>query len=75
MSKYLCNLYLQEQDAKYFDWASVFGPDNAFINTFKDLAKELNVVLPLSFFERYNNAFYNSIAVSRLNWYEYLRYI
>lgn len=30
---------------------------------FAKLAKELDVVLPLSFFERANNAFYNSLAV------------
>ena len=28
-----------------------------------DLAKKLNVVLPISFFERDNNAYFNSIAV------------
>ena len=34
----------KEQDAKYFDWASIFGPENKLLNTFKDLAKELHVV-------------------------------
>ena len=27
------------------------------------LAKELRVVLPISFFERYQNSYYNSVAV------------
>ena len=30
---------------------------------FSKLAKELDVVLPISYFERANNAFYNSLAV------------
>ena len=33
------------------------------MNQFSHLAKELSVVLPVSFFERKNNAFYNSIVV------------
>lgn len=36
--------FCQEQDAKYLEWASEVGPDNAFINKFCGLAKELNVV-------------------------------
>jgi N-carbamoylputrescine amidase len=55
--------FCQEQDAKYFDWACVAGPDCEFLNIFRALAKELNVVLPISFFERQNNAFFNSIAI------------
>lgn len=31
--------------------------------SFSKLAKELDVVLPLSFFEKANNAFYNSLVV------------
>jgi N-carbamoylputrescine amidase len=33
------------------------------VNHFKNIAKELSVVLPISFFERKNNAKYNSIAI------------
>jgi N-carbamoylputrescine amidase len=31
--------------------------------SFSNLARELDVVLPLSFFEKANNAFYNSLVV------------
>jgi N-carbamoylputrescine amidase len=37
---------------------------NPTIARFADLAKELGVVLPISFFERANNAHYNSIAIA-----------
>lgn len=37
--------------------------DNETIAGFSDLARELNVVLPISFFERDNNAYYNTISV------------
>ena len=33
------------------------------VEHFRNVARELGVVLPLSVFERANNAFYNSIAV------------
>ena len=51
-----------ERDAKFFDLAHR-GIDNPHVNRFRDLARELQVVLPLSFFERTENAFFNSIAV------------
>ncbi|SMF16201.1 N-carbamoylputrescine amidase [Tistlia consotensis] len=38
--------------------------DNPVVARFADLAKELGVVLPVSFFERANNAHYNSIAIA-----------
>ena len=37
--------------------------DNTAVNVFSKLAKELNVVLPISFFEKKNQAHYNSMAV------------
>jgi N-carbamoylputrescine amidase len=37
--------------------------DSILIKEFTSIAKELRVVLPISFFERHNNAFYNSIAI------------
>ena len=36
---------------------------NPAIARFRELAKELNMVLPVSFFEKANNAFFNSIAI------------
>ncbi len=40
---------------------------NSLIARFADLAKELNIVLPISFFERANNAYFNSIAIADAN--------
>tara|TARA_B110000014_G_C20092594_1_gene572246 strand:- start:114 stop:983 length:870 start_codon:yes stop_codon:yes gene_type:complete len=37
--------------------------NNPLINEMSNLAKKLNVVLPISFFEVDNNAYYNSIAI------------
>ena len=36
---------------------------NPAIARFRELARELNMVLPVSFFEKANNAFFNSIAI------------
>jgi N-carbamoylputrescine amidase len=55
--------FCQEQDIKYFDWAESDIENSSFLTHFANLAKELHVVLPISFFERKNNAFYNSIIV------------
>ena len=50
------------QDPRYFDWA---GPveDHPLIARFAALARELGVVLPVSFFERAGQAYFNSIAI------------
>lgn len=53
--------FCQEQDSKYYEWA--VEKENELIEHFSQLASELNVVLPISFFERANTAFYNSIVV------------
>lgn len=37
--------------------------DHPFIGHFANLAKELNVVLPISFFEKANHAYFNSLAM------------
>jgi N-carbamoylputrescine amidase len=54
--------YHQEQKEKYFDWAHE-EHGHRLIRRFADLAKELHVVLPISFFEKSNNAYFNSIAI------------
>ena len=51
-----------EYDEKIFRLAKPFK-DNAIINEMSAIAKKLNVVLPISYFEKENNAYYNSIAV------------
>jgi N-carbamoylputrescine amidase len=55
---YFCR---EEKDA-FFDWAKpVEG--HPTIARFQKLAKELSVVIPVSFFERDGHAFYNSLAL------------
>ena len=51
-----------EQDPAYFKHAHP-GTANPHLDHFRALAKELEVVLPVSFFEKTNNAHFNSIAI------------
>ena len=51
-----------EYDEKIFSLAKPFK-DNSVINEMAELAKQLNVVLPISYFEVENNAYYNAIAI------------
>ena len=44
--------FCQEEKAKYFEWAHVDSAEDRFLKTFSNLAKELQVVLPISFFEK-----------------------
>ncbi|MDH3440407.1 MAG: N-carbamoylputrescine amidase [Gammaproteobacteria bacterium] len=55
---YFCKDMLTESFALAHD-----GADNALIGRFRDVAKELSVVLPISFFERANNTYFNSIGI------------
>lgn len=55
---YFCKV----QKPELFQLASPFE-GNALITRMSRLARELGVVLPVSFFERANNAYYNSIAI------------
>ena len=54
--------FCKDQFAKHFALAEPFE-GNGLIKEFSALARELNVVLPLSFFERANNAHFNSLAM------------
>ncbi len=54
--------FCQKEKYEYFKLATTVETNKA-ISHFKKIAKELKVVLPISFFERANNVFYNSIAV------------
>ena len=56
------NYFCQKQKEQYINLAKTLE-ENAAVNHFSKVARELNVVLPISFFEKYNNAYYNSIAV------------
>ncbi len=54
--------FCQDQHHPYFDLAAPFA-DNPLIARFAALAAELEVVLPLSYFERAGQAYFNSLAV------------
>jgi N-carbamoylputrescine amidase len=58
-TRYFC----QVQDPRYFDLAETFE-ESQIIDRFADLARELGVVIPIPFFERDNNNYYNSVAVA-----------
>jgi len=51
-----------DQSPQHFLLATMLA-DNPAIKHFRAVARELQVVLPISFFERANNAYYNSVAV------------
>lgn len=55
--------FCQKEKYEYFDLAIENIQESSFYKTFRDLAKELNVVIPLSFFEKSGVAYYNSITV------------
>ena len=54
--------FCQVHDFDYFKLATSVA-DNAAINHFKALAKELDIVLPISFYEKSGNTFFNSVTV------------
>lgn len=51
-----------EQDPAYLELAETVA-DSKLLRRFSALARELGVVLPVSFFERGNNAYFNSVAI------------
>ena len=55
---YFCIQY----DEEIFKLAQTFE-NNKILDQMSKIAKDLNVVLPISFFEKENNAYFNSIAV------------
>lgn len=54
--------FCQKEKAAFYKYAAEVE-NNKAISHFKKIAKELAVVLPISFYEKKNNARYNSIAV------------
>jgi N-carbamoylputrescine amidase len=54
--------FCQQEKYEYLKLATTLS-ENAAIKKFKEIAKELNVVLPISFFERAGNTTFNTIAV------------
>jgi N-carbamoylputrescine amidase len=56
------NYFCQKQKPEYLSFAVPLEENAAFLH-FQKLAKELKVVLPISFYERSGNCLYNSVAV------------
>ncbi len=54
--------FCQKEKPEYYTYATEVEQNKA-IRHFKEIAKELRVVLPISFYEKKNNARYNSLAV------------
>ena len=54
--------FCREESEVYFDWARPLE-GNATIAHFQALARQLQVVIPVSFFERAGQAYYNSVAM------------
>mmetsp|Transcript_14555 Transcript_14555/g.19418 ORF Transcript_14555/g.19418 Transcript_14555/m.19418 type:complete len:210 (-) Transcript_14555:460-1089(-) len=54
--------FCQSQDAALFSLAEITD-DNPFLIAMRDLARRLQVVLPISMFERKNNVYYNSVVM------------
>lgn len=54
--------FCQKEKSDYYIYATELETNKA-VSHFRQLAKELQVVLPISFYEKKNNARYNSLAV------------
>eukprot|EP00171_Calliarthron_tuberculosum_P016054 IDg16054t1 len=55
--------YFPIEQRDFFHYAIALDEDKSYIARFQNLARELNVVIPLSFYERSNNAHFNSVMV------------
>ena len=58
--------WCKDQDPKYYEWAESFDTSK-ILQHFSALAKKLNVVLPISYFEKSENTFFNSLAMIDAN--------
>lgn len=56
------NYFCQTQRAEYLNFATCID-ENPAVEHFSKLARDLQVVLPISFFERAGNCLYNSVCV------------
>ncbi len=54
--------FCQERQYEYYAFASTLS-ENEAVNHFKNVCRELHVVMPISFYEKDNNVLYNSIAM------------
>ncbi len=54
--------FCQERRYEYYEYATPVE-ENAAVRHFQPVAKELNIVLPISFYEKEGNRLFNSVAV------------
>jgi len=54
--------FCKDLDSKYLELAHT-GKENDLVRRFQGIAKELSVVLPVSFFEKVNNTYFNTIGI------------
>ena len=54
--------FCQKEKPEFYDYAAELETNKAVAH-FKKVARELSVVLPVSFYEKKNNALYNAVAV------------
>ena len=59
---FLTPYFCQKEKYEYFELATEYK-NNKYLAHFQEMAKKYNVVLPISFFERSGNNFYNSLAM------------
>ncbi len=61
---FLGQYFCKEHNTEHFSLALSSEIDsNPYLAHFSNLAKELNVVIPFSFFERSNQVYYNSVVM------------
>ena len=54
--------FCQRHDFEYMDLATT-PEENPAVTRFQEVAKELDIVIPVSFFERAGNAAFNSVVI------------
>ena len=59
---FLTPYFCQKEKYEYFDLATEYE-NNKYLNHFSEIAKKYNVVLPISFFEKSGNCYFNSLAM------------
>ena len=59
---FLTPYFCQKEKYEYFELATEFE-NNKYLAHFSEMAKKYNVVLPISFFERSGNCYFNSLAM------------
>lgn len=59
---FLTPYFCQKEKYEYFDLATEYE-NNKYLNHFSEMAKKYNVVLPISFFEKSGNCYFNSLAM------------